>query len=99
MKAKIRKNAVSQFDLDLEETELLASVERGEWQSVPNLKEEMEFAKNAAANSLRKGARINIRISGIDLEHIKRKAAYEGMPYQTLIASILHKYAAGHLAC
>ncbi|ACJ19319.1 hypothetical protein CbuK_2134 [Coxiella burnetii CbuK_Q154] len=46
---------------------------------------------------MQKDARINIRISSTDLEQIKQKAAYEGIPYQTLIASILHKYAAGHL--
>jgi len=40
-----------------------------------------------------KEARINIRLSKTDLEQIKQKAAYEGLPYQTLIASILHKYA------
>ena len=84
--------------LDAEEKELLDSVERGEWKSVPNLKEEMALAKKAAANTLRKNARINIRISNVDLEHLKQKAAYEGIPYQTLIASILHKYAAGHTA-
>jgi predicted DNA binding CopG/RHH family protein len=55
------------------------------------------LAKKAATNSLRKDTRINIRISGVDLEHIKRKAVYNGLPYQTLIASILHKYASGHL--
>lgn len=93
---KNKKDKIFDVALDKEEKELLNSVERGEWKSVPNLKKEMEFAKKAAANSLRKDARINIRISQVDLEHLKRKAAYEGLPYQTLIASILHKYAAGH---
>ena len=45
---------------------------------------------------LQKDARINIRISSSDLKRIKQKAAYEGLPYQTLIASVLHKYSAGH---
>ena len=40
---------------------------------------------------------INIRLSSADLNRLKQKAAYEGLPYQTLIASVLHKYAAGHL--
>ncbi len=84
------------FNLDPEEQELSDSFDRGEWQSVPNLKEEKAKARKAAAHYFRKIARINIRISEIDLEHIKQKAAYEGLPYQTLIASILHKYAAGH---
>jgi predicted DNA binding CopG/RHH family protein len=85
------------FDLDAEEKELSDSFDRGEWKSVDNLKEEKSKARIAAANYLRKSARINIRISEGDLTHIKRIAAFEGLPYQTLIASVLHKYAAGHL--
>lgn len=85
------------FNLDAEEQELSDSFDRGEWTSVKNLKAEKEKAKIAAGNYFRKSARINIRISENDLEHIKQKASFEGLPYQTLIASILHKYAAGHL--
>ncbi len=85
------------FNLDAEEQELSDSFDRGEWTSVKNLKAEKEKAKTAAANYFRKSARINIRISENDLEHIKQKASFEGLPYQTLIASVLHKYAAGHL--
>ena len=82
--------------LDAEEKELLDSYNRGEWKSSTNLKKEILLAKKVAANSLRKDARINIRLSTSDLIRIKQKAAFEGIPYQTLIASILHKYAAGH---
>lgn len=85
------------FNLDNEEQELSDSFDRGEWTSVKNLTVEKEKAKKAAENYFRKSARINIRISENDLEHIKQKASFEGLPYQTLIASILHKYAAGHL--
>ena len=95
-KLKIKEDKNLDF-FDDEERELSASVERGEWKTVTNLEEEIAFAKKAAANSLKKEARINIRISQIDLDHLKQRAAYEGLPYQTLIASILHKYAAGHL--
>jgi predicted DNA binding CopG/RHH family protein len=84
------------FNLDPEEQELSDSFDHGEWKSVKNIKNERTKAHQAAANYLRKGSRINIRISEVDLENIKQKAAYEGLPYQTLIASILHKYAAGH---
>lgn len=84
------------FNLDSEEQALSDSFDRGEWKSVKNLSKEKTKARRAAANTLRKSARINIRISEVDLEHIKQKAAFEGLPYQTLIASILHKYAAGH---
>ena len=71
MKTKKKTKKFNPYDvkLDREEKELLASVERGEWKSVPNLKEEMEIARKTAANTLRKGAGINIRISNIDLEH------------------------------
>jgi predicted DNA binding CopG/RHH family protein len=94
---KIMSNKKKQeLHLDPEEQAVLDSFENGEWQSVKKLKVEKSKARQAAANYLRKGARINIRISETDLQQIKQKAAHEGLPYQTLIASILHKYAAGH---
>ncbi len=80
--------------LSQEEREIADSFERGEWQSVRNVNTE----KGVAKETLKKGVRINIRLTKIDLEHIKLRAAHEGLPYQTLISSILHKYAAGHLA-
>jgi len=79
-----------------EEEWLLNSFENGEWQTVKNIQQEKEKALEAASNYLQKDTRINIRISSSDLKRIKQKAAYEGLPYQTLIASILHKYSAGH---
>lgn len=82
--------------LDAEEKELSDSFDKGEWKTVKNIKQEMAFAKKVAKNTLQKDARINIRLSSTDLTRIKQKAAFEGIPYQTLIASILHKYAAGH---
>jgi predicted DNA binding CopG/RHH family protein len=86
------------FKLDQEEQDLSDSFDRGEWKSVKNLKKEITKAKVAASNYLRKNARINIRIPTSDLERLKQLAAYEGLPYQTLIASVLHKYAAGHMS-
>jgi len=85
-----------QSKLDSEEKELSDSFDRGEWKSTKNLKSEVAIAKKAARETLQRNARINIRLSSIDLIRIKQKAAFEGIPYQTLIASILHKYAAGH---
>jgi predicted DNA binding CopG/RHH family protein len=82
--------------LDSEEQAILDSFNKGEWKSVKNLKREKDIAKKAAKNTLRKDARVNIRVSSSDLVRIKQKAAFEGIPYQTLIASVLHKYAAGH---
>ena len=95
MNKQVKDDNIFNVKLDPEEKKILESIERGEWRSVSNLKKEMERAKKAASNSLRKDARINIRISSVDLAHLKQKAAYEGLPYQTLISSILHKFAAG----
>jgi predicted DNA binding CopG/RHH family protein len=86
----------SEILLDEEEKLLLSSFENDEWERIKNFDQEKEKALNAANNYLKKDMRINIRISGSDLKRIKQKAAYEGLPYQTLITSILHKYSAGH---
>ncbi len=86
-----------QSALDREEKELLSSFEKGEWQTVKNVEKEKIRARKIAAKTLRKDVRINIRLSSTDILNIKQIAALEGLPYQTLIASVLHKYAAGHL--
>lgn len=85
-------------NLNKEEKELLHSFNQGEWERIPNNEEELEKFRKAAQNTLKKDKRINIRISGRDLTEIKRKAVNEGIPYQTLISSILHKYVNGTLA-
>lgn len=82
--------------LDQDENELLESVERGEWSTVGDFEEESALAKEAAANFIRKDERITLRLSSGDLDRLKQKAAYKGLPYQTFIASVLHEYAAGH---
>lgn len=79
------------------EEDILTSFERGEWQSVPDLKDEIARYASSAAATLIKDKRINIRLSSRDLEDIQTRAAEEGMPYQTLIASVLHKYVSGRL--
>ena len=84
------------IELDEEEQEITEAIDKGKLKSVANLKEELAFAKEAAANYLRKDARVNIRISSSDLARLKQTAAYKGLPYQTFIASVLHEYAAGH---
>ena len=83
--------------LDQEEKDLLGSYERGEWQSVKELEAESRQYRAYARATLRKDARVNIRISSKDLEALQRKALEEGIPYQTLIASVLHKYISGRL--
>ena len=79
--------------LDQEERELMEEIETGNFESVPNVKEEIAKAQEVAKNTLSKNKNINIRISGHDIIKIKSKAAEAGLPYQTLIASILHQYA------
>lgn len=79
------------------EEDILTSYENGEWQSVPNLKDEIARYAASAAATLTKNKRINIRLSSRDLEDVQTRAAEEGMPYQTLIASVLHKYVNGRL--
>ncbi len=84
-------------DLSKEEQEILESFEKGEWQKVPNQEAELKKFQEIAKESLKKDQRINIRISDRDLREIKRKAIHEGIPYQTLVSSILHKYINGRL--
>ena len=80
-----------------EEKELIASVERGEWKPVKNRDKELLRYREAARETLKKDARINIRLTRRDLFNLKSKALREGVPYQTLVASVLHKYLTGQL--
>lgn len=80
-------------DLEKEEIELLETIEAGEWRSVDNL----ERYKLAAKNHFKKGQRISLRISEHDLKSVQKKAISEGLPYQTLITSLIHKYLTGKL--
>ena len=77
--------------LDREEREILKAVDRGEYVSAPMSKKEMNALRLAARNTLLKNKTISIRISERDLLRLKAKAAEEGLPYQTLITSTLHK--------
>lgn len=84
--------------LTKEERQILESVERGEWKRIPNFKREAKRFQEAARATLRKDKRVNIRITERDLVHFQKRAVDEGLPYQTLISSVLHKYINGHLA-
>lgn len=79
------------------EAEILAAFERDEWQTVPDAAGEMTRFSAMAAATLVKDKRVNIRISSRDLADIQAKAAEEAIPYQTLMASVLHKYVTGRL--
>jgi predicted DNA binding CopG/RHH family protein len=83
--------------LDAEESEILAAFDAGILKSVTNEKTEMKRHREAAAATFSKDSRINIRISSRDLRALQKKALGEGLPYQTLIASVLHKYIEGRL--
>ena len=80
-----------------EEENLLGSVERGEWQRIPDFPQESARYRETARATLRKDKRVNIRMSERDLVRLQKTAAQEGLPYQTLISSILHKYINGRL--
>lgn len=79
------------------EVDILRTFEKGEWKPVRNQTKELERYREAAAETLLKNRRVNIRISAMDLEGLQAKAAEEGLPYQTLMASVLHKYVSGRL--
>jgi predicted DNA binding CopG/RHH family protein len=83
--------------LDKSEKELRDSVERGEWKSSTKTNKDTRRFQEYARATFKKDRRINIRISSRDLEAIQKRALEEGLPYQTLIASLLHKYASGRL--
>ncbi len=83
--------------LDEEEKDILESFERDEWVPVENKKQELEKLQRYARNTLTKDKRINIRMSSKDLDQVQTIAAQEGIPYQTLISSIIHKYVSGYL--
>jgi predicted DNA binding CopG/RHH family protein len=80
------------FNLTPEEQEIEDAFARGEYQEVPNMQEEIAKLKVAARNTLEKNKVITIRVTQRNYNHIKAVAAREGLPYQTLITSILHKH-------
>jgi predicted DNA binding CopG/RHH family protein len=79
-------------NLDAEEREILEAFEAEELKSVENKEAELKKHQEYAAATFKKDKRINIRISNRDLQALKKRALAEGIPYQTLIASVLHKY-------
>ena len=83
--------------LDREEKELLESFDRDEWKPVANQEAEADRYRKYARATFKKDMRVNIRISKKDLEALQSRALEEGIPYQTLIGSVLHKYVDGRL--
>ncbi len=83
--------------LDQEEQELIRSYEKGEWRPVKDSLKLRRRYIQYAKKTLKKNRRINIRLSQNDLEGIQLKAVQEGIPYQTLVTSVIHKYVVGRL--
>ena len=85
-----------EYKLSKEEKEILDAFEAGELKSVLTPKRKRRLQAIAEEN-FKKDKRINIRISSRDLESLQRRALEEGIPYQTLVSSVLHKYVSGGL--
>ena len=92
---KLNKKAFK--PIDQEEKDLMESLGRDEWHPVENINLEKEKVMAAARNTLRKDKRINLRLTQKDYQQIQIRAIEEGIPYQTLISSIVHKYLNGSL--
>jgi len=83
--------------LTQEEKSLLDSVEKGKWKRIPDFPREAVRYQAAARATLKKDKRVNIRMAERDLIRFQKTAVHEGLPYQTLISSVLHKYINGRL--
>ena len=83
--------------LDSEEKEILEAFEKGKLRRSKNVAKEIKRHKAVAEATFRKDARINIRLSSRDLRSLQTRALKEGMPYQTLVSSVLHKFVDGQL--
>ena len=83
--------------LNTEERDILEKFERGELKSAPGADREMEIAPQAARNTFAKTRRVNLRVTERDFSRAHARAREEGIPYQTLLSSVIHKYLAGRL--
>ncbi|NTU53455.1 MAG: antitoxin [Chlorobiaceae bacterium] len=80
---------------EIEEQEILNAFEAGELKRVPNPDEHIALHRIAAEATFKKDTRINIRLTSRDLRALQVRAMQEGVPYQTFVSSVLHKYANG----
>ncbi|MCA1604365.1 MAG: hypothetical protein USCGTAYLOR_02651 [Chromatiales bacterium USCg_Taylor] len=83
--------------LDPEEKEILEAFESGKLKPVKNRSRELARHRKVAEATFTKNSRINIRISSKDLRALQKRALAEGMPYQTLVSSVLHKFVEGQI--
>ena len=84
--------------LDDEERQLIKDIENDVFVSVPNKEEEIKRLRSYAANYLKKDKRLTLRVAKVDLEKIQDKAIKSGIPYQTLISSLIRQYANGRIS-
>ncbi len=85
------------YILDSEEQEILDAFEQGQLKSIADAAVQIQEAQEIARNTLNKSHRINLRLTERDFRLAHVKAIEEGMPYQTLLASVIHKYLTGRL--
>ena len=83
--------------LNAEEREILKHFERGELTPAAGAQREMEAARLAARNTFNKTRRVNLRVTERDFNLAHARAREEGIPYQTLLSSVIHKYLSGRL--
>ncbi len=83
--------------MDAEERDILARFERGELVAHPDAEREIATAREAARNTFNKTRRVNLRVTERDFDLAHARAREEGMPYQTLLSSVIHKYLSGRL--
>ena len=83
--------------LSVEERDILDRFERGDLRSAPGVEREVEVARQAARNTFNKTKRVNLRVTERDFKLAHSRAREEGIPYQTLLSSVIHKYLAGRL--
>ena len=83
--------------LTREEREIVKAFEQGKLRSTRNKAGIMKTHREYAAATFRKDQRVNVRISSRDLDALRKRALSEGIPYQTLIASVLHRFVEGRL--
>ena len=83
--------------LDSEEKGILEAFDSGKLKPVKNRARELARHRKVAEATFIKDSRINIRISSKDLRALQKRALAEGMPYQTLVSSVLHKFVEGQL--
>ena len=88
----VDKQAEVESTLDDEERQLMSEIEDGTWVSTGDVKTARARHQQTARNTIPKSERITIRLTKPDLEALRKRAADEGLPYQTLISSVLHKY-------